>query len=205
MKQIYLYGLALLAMLNLGCENKLFQYTVSVDQSGQFIVDDPDGVYITTSFISRTSVAKAFNLPAGARVKSLNIESLSVSVSTGNGNAASIVTVSGYLGRTATATETLFRHVPVLLGVLDIPKIGLNDLIESNIRKLQGDLENFVKGVGTGTLIELAVSGTTTPAGSRLVLTINLHIKATVQYERCEEILQGMSEAPGCAEGETAH
>ncbi len=194
-----------LAAFNIGCENKRFQYTVSIDQVGQFTIDDPDGVYFTSTFISRTSIARAFNLPEGARVKSLKIESLSLSASKGLGNVASALTVSAFLGRTATQTNELFRNVPILLSVLDIPQIGLNDLIESNIQKLQTELENFVKGVGTGTLVEFAASGTTTPAGSRLVLVLNMHITATVQYERCEEILQGMTDLPACSEAETGH
>ncbi|MEO8167162.1 MAG: hypothetical protein ABI623_02885 [bacterium] len=205
MKYVLFVIMTIAATLNLGCDNKLFQYDVSVDQTGQFIIDDADGIYTTSTFISRTSVAKAFNLPDGARVTSLQIESLSLKVVTGAGNAATDVTISGYLGTSPTTTQTLFNRVSVPLGGLDIPFIGLNSLIESNIGKLRTELENFVKGVGTGSLIQLAVSGTTTPAGSRLVLTINMSIKATVHYERCEEILKGMSDGPACAEGEVAH
>jgi hypothetical protein len=179
----------------------LFKYTVSVDQTGQFVVDDVDGVYLTSTFISRTSVARAFNLPEGARVTKLNIESLSLNVVVANTNAANAVTVTGYLGRSATATQTLFRQVPVVLAGADIPGIGLNDLIASKVGELRSTLEDFVKGIGSAQLVELAIAGTSTPPGSRIAFTIHMHIKATVEYERCEEILKGMSDAPSCDGG----
>ncbi len=205
MKKLLLYSCAFSILFSSGCETRLFKYTVSIDQTGQFVVDDPDGVYISQTFISRTSVARAFNLPEGARVTELKIESLSMSVDVASTNRAISVTVTGYLGRSATSTQTLFRQVPVVLAGANIPGIGLNDLIASKVGELQTELENFVKGVGTGQLVDLAISGTSTPAGSRISFTINMHIKATVKYERCEEILKGMSDAPPCAEGETGH
>ncbi len=205
MKTIFLYTAIVFCLVNLGCETRLFKYTVSVDQSGRFVVDDLDGTYITSSFISRTSIANALNLPSGARVTELKIESLSLSVDIASTNAANAVTVNGYLGRSATSTEQLFRQVPVVLSGANVPGIGLNDLIESKVGQLQTELENFVKGIGTANLVELAISGTSTPAGSRISFTINMHIKATVKYQRCEEILMGMSDAPACAEGETGH
>ena len=205
MKKMLLYTTVLVATLNLGCENKLFRYTVSVDQSGQFVVDDPDGVYITSTFISRTSVAKSFNLPDGARVKELKIESLSLSVVVASTNAATAVTVNGYVGRVATTNNRLFNQATIPLVGADLPIFGLNALIEENIGKLQTELENFVKQRGTASLVEIAISGVSVPPSRRISFTIQMHIKATVQYERCEEIIKGMSEGPGCAEGETAH
>lgn len=205
MKKLLLYLCAFSTLFSSGCESRLFKYTATVDQTGQFVVDDGDGVYITSSFISRSSVARAFNLPEGSRVTDLKIESLSMSVTVSPSNAATSVTVNGYLGRSATQTQLLFRGVPVVLAGVNTPVIGLNDIIAGKLGELQTELENFVKGVGAGQLVELAISGTSTPAGSRIAFTINLHIKATVKYERCEEILKGMSDAPPCSEGETGH
>lgn len=202
MKRLFLCALTL-TILSSGCETRLFKYAATIDQTGQFIVDDLDGVYLTSSFITRASVARAFNLPEGSRVTELNIESLSMSITVASTNAANAVTVTGYLGRSATSTQTLFRQIPVVLAGVNLPGIGLNDLIESKVGELQRELENFVKGVGTGSLVELAISGTASPAGSRISFTIHLHIQATFKYERCEEILKGMSDAPPCAEGET--
>ena len=196
---------AMFAIINLGCETRLFKYTVSIDQTGDFVVDDPDGVYISNAFISRSSIARAFNLPSGARVTELKIESLAISVEVASGNAATGFTVTGYLGRSPTSTETLFRQFPVVLAGANTPVIGLNSLIENKIGELQTTLENFVKGVGTGNLVELAISGTSTPAASRIAFTIHMHIKASVKYQRCEEILIGMSDAPACSEGETGN
>lgn len=205
MRLSFVFLAAVFAIVNLGCETRLFKYTVSVDQTGDFVVDDPDGVYISNAFISRTSIARAFNLPSGARVTELKIESLAISVEVATANAATAVTVTGYLGRSPTSTETLFRQFPVVLAGANTEVIGLNSLIESKIGQLQTTLENFVKGIGTGSLVELAIAGTSTPSGSRIAFTIHMHIKASVKYERCEEILIGMSDAPACSEGETGN
>jgi hypothetical protein len=205
MKNIHLFGAIALSILHLGCETRLFKYTVSIDQPGQFVVDDLDGTYITSTFISRSSIARAFNLPSGARVTELKIESLSLSVAVAPTNNANAVTVSGYLGRSATSTEQLFREVPVVLAGANIPGVGLNDIIEGKMGELQRTLEDFVKGIGAGNLVELAIAGTSTPSGRRISFTISMHIQATVKYERCEEIVKGMSDAPACSEGESGN
>ncbi len=190
MKKLLLFCFAFTILFSSGCVNRLFKYTVTIEQSTQHTVDDPDGSFTTSAFISRTTVARALNLPEGARVTDLNIESLSLRVSVPNTNQATLATVSGVLGTSAGSSHFLFRQQPIPLAGVNVPFIGLNSLIEDGIGKLKTELENFVKGLGSGSQVEVALSGVSTPAGSRVTVTIHLDIKATVKYERCEEVLE---------------
>jgi hypothetical protein len=191
MKKVLTYAFLAILCLNTGCVNRLFKYTVEINQTTQHTVDDPDGVFVTSAFINRTTVARALNLPSGSRVTELNIESLALSVSIPSTNQAVSVNLTGLMQRSAGGpTSELFRNQTIPLAGVNVPFIGLNALIADGIDKLKTELENFVKGIGTGTQVEIALSGTSTPAQRRVSVTIHVQIKATVKYERCEEVLE---------------
>lgn len=210
MKKTFLYAIVLVATLNLGCENKLFQYSVTIEQSGDYNIVEPTGTFTKSAFISRTSVAKSFRLPEGAKVKELNIESLSMKVIVANTNQAIDVTVLGRISKGLNNFENLFDNKTITLGgagggLAGESEIAINLLLIGGVAQLKSTLQDFVKGLGTTSLIEIILSGFSTPSRSRIDFTVVLEIKATVTYERCERILTGMSDGPGCAEGETVH
>lgn len=191
MRHLPMLCCALMLLLSSGCVNRLFKYTVTINQSTQHTVDDADGVFVTSAFLSRTAVARALNLPEGARVTELNIESLALRVSVPSTNQAVSVTVTGTMQRSVSgSTHHLFRNQLIPLVGVNTPVIGLNSLIEDGIETLRSELESFVKGLGSGTLVEIALAGTATPSGSRVTVTIHVEIKGTVKYERCEEVLE---------------
>lgn len=200
MKTSLTYLVVLLATLNLGCETRLFKYTVDLQQSGTYTIDET-GSFTRSSVFSRASVARAFNLPDGARVTELKIESMSLRLSVGATNQAVSITASGVMSRSVGSSGNLFSQFPIPLVGVNTPFIGINALISDGIGKLQTEFENFVKGLGTNSLVEIAISGFATPAGQRMTVTLHLDIKATVKYERCEEILIGMSNNPSCDGG----
>jgi hypothetical protein len=200
MKRAFTYLFVIVAALNFGCETRLFKYTVEINQSGTYTIDET-GSFTKSSVFSRGSVARAFNLPEGARVLELKIESMSMRISVGGTNQATAVTVSGVMSRAVGSSGVLFSQFPVPLVAVNAPYIGINSLIDDGIGKLQTELENFVKGLGQNSLVEIAISGVSTPSGRKITFTIHLDIKATVKYERCEEILPGMSNAQSCEGG----
>ncbi len=191
MRQLTMFCCAFALLFSSGCVNRLFKYTVTINQSTQHTVDDADGVFVTGAFLNRTTVARALNLPEGARVTDLQIESLALRVSIPSTNQAFSVTVTGTMQRRAGGpTHHLFRNQIIPLAGVNTPLIGLNSLIEDGIENLRSELENFVKGLGSGTQVEIALAGNATPSGSRVTVTIHVEIKGTVQYERCEEVLE---------------
>lgn len=208
MKRIAVFVCILALLPSLGCENRLFTYTVSISQSSNYVLAEPGGTFTKSGIISRASVARALGLPDGARVTELKIESLSIQVIVANTNQANAITVSGVISRSAGQSERLFDRQTITIGgpgggLAGETEVALNLLIAAGISHLQRELENFVKGLGSTSFVEIALAGFSTPSGTRIDLTLLLNIKASVKYERCEEILKGMSDAPSCDGGGT--
>lgn len=188
MKKILIGSFVVIATMNLGCEKRIFEYTTTVNQSAVYTVNDV-GTFTKSAVITRASVAKAFSLPADAKVTQLQIESLSLRVDIGAGNQALTMRGTG----TKIPGGFMFQDFPIALGALDPDKpfVGLNTLIEDGIGKLKSEIEGWVKGSGTTSQLTIELKGVSFPANSRMVFTISLEIKASIKYEQCEMTFRG--------------
>jgi hypothetical protein len=189
MKKISAFFLLLALPLLAGCEQRLFHFVVTIDQTPTFPVDQT-GAFSRRVRITEQDVLRALDVPEGGKITGVDIESLSLKVVVKSQNQANALSVSGRISD-GQGTSNMFTNYPIPLAGVDTPFIGLNALIEEGIGKLRRKLDGYVKKIDNSAF-DIEVSGDSFPTtGQRVVLDLLLKIKATVKYDECLEVPLG--------------
>jgi len=183
--------LLLLAMpLLSGCEQRLFHFLITIDQTPTFPIDQT-GPFSQTVTITEQDVLRALNVPENATITGVDIESLSLRVVVKAGNQARAINVNGAVienGQVKPLFNNKTETIP-LVGV-NVPFVGLNALIEDGVASLRNKINGYVKRIDSSTFT-IRLNGTTVQATERALLDINLKIKATIKYDECLEVPLG--------------
>lgn len=196
MKKITACLLLLALPLLSGCEKRLFHFIVTIDKTPTFAVDQT-GAFDEAVVITSQDVLSALDIPEDARITSIDVEGLALKVVVKPGNQAARLKVSGEIYDVGQNKSKMFENYPIVLAGVDVPFIGLNALIEAGISKLRSKLNGYVKNLDNSAFV-IEVSGDSDPPGQRVVLDLQLKIKATVKYDQCVEVPQLFSSGEEC-------
>ncbi len=188
MKKITACFLLLALPLLAGCEQRLFHFVVTIDQTPTFPIDQT-GAFSRSIRITEQDVLRALDVPEGGKITGVDIESLSLKVVVKPGNTAPALSVSGRISDSQ-GQSTMFQNYPIVLSGVDASFVGLNDLIETGISKLRNKINGYVMKIDNSAF-DIEVSGDTVPSGQRVVLDLQLRIKATIKYDECLEVPLG--------------
>jgi hypothetical protein len=191
----------LLALLMLtGCEKRLFHFVSTINQSPTFTFDNT-GPFSQRIVITSDRIKAALDVPSDGRITGVDIESLSLRVVVKPGNVASALSVTGATINSSGQRKVMFQNYPVPLVAVNAPIIGLNELIADGISELRGKLNGYVKDIdNTSFVIEVSGNSTLPAPGQRVVIDLNLVIKATVKYDQCVDVPQLFSSGEECTE-----
>lgn len=190
MKKITAFLLLLTLPLLSGCEKRLFHFIVTIDRSATIPVNIT-GSFSQTATITEQHILGALDIPEGATITGVDIESISLRAVIRDGNQASALNVSGRIIENG-QSRNLFSDYPVPLVAVNAPFIGLNALIEDGIASLRNKINGYVKRIDNSSF-QIQVSGTTVTANQRALLDLDFKIKATVKYDECLEVPLGAS------------
>lgn len=190
MKKITAVLLILALPLLAGCEKRLFHFVITIDQTPTFPIDQT-GAFGQTLTITEQDILRALDVPDGATITGVDIESLSLRIAPKDGNAARALSVSGRIIENG-QTKSMFNDYPIPLVAVNAPFVGINALIEDGISSLRNKIDGYVKRIDNSSF-QIQVSGTTTPANARALFDVNLKIKATVKYDECLDVPLGAS------------
>lgn len=196
MKKITACLLLLTLPMLAGCEKRLFHFIVTIDKTPTFAVDQT-GAFDEAAVITSQDVLSALDIPEDARITSIDVEALALKVVAKPGNQASRLKVSGEISDVGQNKSKMFENYPIVLAGVDVPFIGLNALIEAGISKLRSKLNGYVQHVDNSAFV-IEVSGDSDPPGQRVVLDLQLKIKATVKYDQCVEVPELFSGGEEC-------
>lgn len=190
MKKLIACLLLLALPLLSGCEQRLFHFLITIDQTPTFPIDQA-GAFSQTVTITEQDVLRALNVPENGTITGVDIESLSMRVVVKNGNEARAINVSGAVienGQVRPIFNNKTQTIP-LVGV-NVPFAGLNALIEDGVASLRRKINGYVRRIDNSTFT-IRLNGTTVPDNSRALLDINLKIKATIKYDECLDVPLG--------------
>ncbi len=183
MKKILLCGFAICILFSSGCVNRYFKYTVNLNTSGTWHIDQT-GAFNSTSFLT----AK-LDIPNDADILEVDIESLTLKPLRYVDHTATSIQAEGRLnGNILFPLQTFEFDVDVpLIGRIGIEEVP-DGLIQSEVEKLRQTIASFIKNKQFPPGTTVSFVGTT--QGGRAHLAVDYSIKATVKYGRCEEVLE---------------
>ncbi|MFQ6104838.1 MAG: hypothetical protein ACE5OP_11180 [Candidatus Glassbacteria bacterium] len=174
------------------CEKKMFEFTGGINQTKIFTLDEISGNFSESKTITAAEILDNLDVPSDARIKTVNVEALSLRVTVREDNEASLLTVSGSVveqGGRSFLFQDYALPIEGAVGV-DTPWVGLNALIATGISRLKGKLEGFIKGLDSQSF-DISVSGASSPPGQRVALDLHLRVKITITYDQCVDVLKG--------------
>lgn len=187
MNNFLLYLCAFSVLFSSGCVKRYFKYTVNMNVSGTWHIDQT-GAFNSTSFLT----AK-LDIPSDAEIIDVNIESLTLKPLRYFDHTATSVEAEGRLDGNILFSRQTFRFD------VDLPLIGMTPieevpdfLIQSEVEKLRLKLASFLKNKQFPPGSSVSLVGTT--QGGRVHLAVDYSIKATIKYGRCEEVLEVMGD-----------
>jgi hypothetical protein len=195
MKRIAIATILFTLPLLASCESRLFHFVFDLNKTSVFGVDE-SGSFSMQEYISAEEILNEIDLPGDARITGVDVEALSLRVIVKPENEASNIVVSGSITPLGGGKQFLFRNQSVsLIGVDTL--FGLNSLIEVGVSTLKNKLEGIIlhldpEGYNVG------IEGSTDPGGSRVVVDIDLRVKATIKYDQCTEVLEGFMDGEKC-------
>lgn len=187
MKKLLLFCCAFSILFSSGCVKRYFKYTVNMNTSGTWHIDQ------TGAFNSTSLLTAKLDIPADADVLEVNIESLTLAPFRYVGHTATAIDAEGRLDGNVLFPRQRFEFdvdVPFIgkLGIEQAP----DGLLQSEVEKLRQKIVAFLqnKRFPTGTTVSLVGNA----VGGRALLDVYYSIKATVKYGRCEEVLEVMGD-----------
>jgi len=188
-------------ILMMGCTSQLF-HTVATFNLTRVIPVDQTGYFRKAALIAKDDVLAALGLPEKSRIKKINIETLTVSVTKRSGNTATALKVSGtvYEAGNPAAKEFMFKDYPVPLPTTssELANYGITMLIEKGINKLKQNIQNFATKLGQIQGVYYEIEGDTNPAGQKIALDIALTVNASIEYDYCADVLSELFSGEKC-------
>jgi hypothetical protein len=178
MKTLLLCSIVLSVLVLSGCVDRYFKYTVNMNISGTWHIDQ------TSSFNASSFLTSTLDIPSDADITEVNIESLTLTPRVLTGHTATSVQASAVIRDCVGTQQTLFPSQSfALVGIEFIP----DNVITAGVAKLQSLVNDFAKNKQFLPCNQVFLAGTV--SGGRAVLDIDYSIKATIKYGRCEQIL----------------
>lgn len=181
-----------------GCEKRLFHFVATLTESPAFVVDQTGAFQLTVPVVS-SAIQGAFDIPAGGQITRVDIEGLALRATPRAGNQATAVQVTAVLMENDGVPQKLFGQENITLSSADAPLTGLQTLAATGIESLRRKLEGYVQNTDNQPFVIL-LSGTTVPAGQRLIIDLQLVMKATAKYDQCLEVPGLFSGGEKCGE-----
>lgn len=182
-----------------GCEKRLFHFVATLTESPAFVVDQTGAFQLTVPVIS-SAIQGAFDIPAGGQITRVDIESLALRATPRAGNQATALQVTGVIIENGgLAQTTIFNQETIALSSADAPLAGLKTLDAAGVERLRRKLEGYVQNTDNQPFV-IQLGGTTVPSGQRLIIDLQLVMKATAKYDQCLEVPGLFSGGEKCGE-----
>jgi hypothetical protein len=183
-----------------GCEKRLFHFVATITQSPNFPINTIGDLRLPPIPVFSAAFHDAFDIPAGGRITRVDIESFTLRAVEKAGNQATALRVTGVIIEDGGVQQTiLFEQDTIVVGAADAPLSSLKTLNDAGIENLRRKIEGYVTNTDTQTFA-LQLSGEILPAGRRLVIDLQLVLKATAKYDQCLEAPGLFSEGEKCRE-----
>ena len=192
MKQLR-WSMVLVLLLSFGgCEKKMFEFTGGLNETNVYTIDEITGAFSESRTITASEILSELDVPDDARIKTVDVEALSLRVTLREENEASVLNVSGSVVEQGGQSYMFQDHALPLEGVVgtDTPWVGLNALISTCIGRLHGKLEGFSRGLDSQSF-QISVSGSSSTPGQRVALDLHLRVKIAITYEECVDVMKG--------------
>jgi len=203
MKRYIVLALITILLLLVGCESRLFHFTVTLLQSKLYNINQT-GAFSKSGVITKADVQNALNVPENARITSVEIRGLEVNYTPLAGNAASKVvltdlTVNGKKLLSSSQTIFITGVGASMPGVPNVTPVGLKFLIKYGIDEIISNMQNWIKKMpGGNPSMTFVLSGNTDPAGQKIVLDLTVSIDATIEYDQCIDVPKSMMGGAEC-------
>lgn len=200
-KKNIIYILLLLPIL-MGCDKRLFKFQSNIDLAKLYTFDKT-GPTQESATITEEQIRSAVDIPSDAKVTKVNIETLSLRIRIKEGNEATSLRIKGFINDASSKTKIwdddkisppIISPDYTILG----KKIGINGLIESGINKLKSKIEGFIKQNDFGSFVLNVEVDSYPSSGNRIAMDIQIIIKATIEYEQCVEVWDGLDAGEEC-------
>ncbi|MCG3119199.1 MAG: hypothetical protein ALAOOOJD_01544 [bacterium] len=198
MKKIKILLLFCALFLFVGCEKRLFHFVATLTESPAFVVDQTGAFQLTVPVIS-SAIQGAFDIPAGGQITRVDIESLALRATPRAGNQATALQVTAVLVENNGAQQKLFGQETFTLSSAEAPLTGLQTLDATGVERLRRKLEGYVQNTDNQPFV-IQLTGTTVPSGQRLIIDLQLVMKATAKYDQCLEVPGLFSGGEKCGE-----
>jgi len=200
-KKNIVYILLLLPIL-MGCDKRLFKFQSNIDIAKVYTFDNT-GPTRKSARIESEQIRSALDLPSDAKVTKVNIETLSLRIKLNDGNEAKLLKIKGFiadLGDQRILWDVDQISPPIISPDASIfgSKIGINGLIETGINKLKSKIEGFIKQNDFSSFLIYVEVDSSPFSGSRIAMDIEIIIKATIEYEQCVEVWNGLDAGEEC-------
>ncbi len=191
--------LALMVPGLLSCEKQTFHFVVDFSDDVTYEINATGDFQTERATVTSNDIRSKLDIPETARITGVEVKALSLTIAKQGDNTATAVVLSGEIDDHVGDLDYVFVDKTVPLVGLDVPFIGLNSLIESGITKLRNRIQAYIQRTNTADL-DLWLTGSPTPAGSRVHLTAHLVVDLTVKYDECLSVPAGLTGGDKCNE-----
>ncbi|NOZ60568.1 MAG: hypothetical protein GXO74_02695 [Calditrichaeota bacterium] len=184
-----------------GCEKQKFDFVLDLNQVITYHVDQ-NGAFELASAISRNDVLQLVDIGADAEIKDVRIQTLAISTTVAEGNAADKVKLTLFYKDLQTGREKVFENYQVpITGLMGISNSfsPVSLLLDRGVNKIRNKIRSYLESNDYFDY-EIILNGDT--QGKRLVADVRIKIVATVEYSECMEVLKPFSDGESCGSGE---
>lgn len=177
-----LFILAAVPLFLIGCESQEFEFVGTINTERTYLVDN-SGTFDESAQINVSMILDSLDLPDGATIGDVNIESLAIMVEPLDGNLASSVDVSGRANMGG-GDISLFDHYEVPVTDQAGSWISISGLAEQGITALREKFQQYLDGTNSAPFTVWATGYSLPVKGSRIHASITIRITCTVKYTR---------------------
>ncbi|GEM_PF-2826317 len=172
-----------------GCEKRLVEFPLPINRTDTFQLDEADGNFDETVMLTTNDIKNAIKVHEDAEITFVRIEALAVKVTVKTGNEAESINVTGEIVENGGPTIMFENFIISLAENSEIQPafVGINPLALQGISRLKAKLEGFIFGLDYQSF-DIRVRGSSSPVGQRVVVDLQLRIKASLTYERCVDV-----------------
>jgi hypothetical protein len=180
-----------------GCVRQQYSVTGTFPLSRTFTIDET-GSFQGGDLITADDIRDALDIPQDACITSVDIQGISLKYKLLPDNAATSVTVSGFVEEIGGTGRTFaFEDYLLPMPVGYVQQAIVTGLLATGISAIQERIEGFLTGLGSQAFV-VGVVGDASPAGSRVNIDLTLTIRGSFQYAFCIDVFDFMAEGPEC-------
>ncbi len=197
MKKNMLIILIFAGLVLSGCQKQKFDFVLDLNQVLNYHIDKT-GPFELASAISKNEILGLVDIGADADIKDVQIQTLAISVTVGEGNEVDVVSLTLFYKDLQTGKENIFNDYSVpFTGLWGIskPYSPVSLLLDRGISKLKNKLKGYLKNEDYFDY-EIVLNGDT--GSERLVADIRIKIIATIEYSECIDVFEPFSNGKDC-------